>query len=440
LNQQQKRRGTKRAISGAIIVPAVLFLEQVALGANDSLLAAIAAGLEISSAIIILFLLMPDAAFWRRAWLPLLTVLAALGWLASPSFVPQLPGSAERIAPDLLLPGLSRAFGGVALLLAAAWIGYRRGMMRVALRWIMLLGLIDILIGVALRAYDPDTVWGLDKGILQERFTGTLLNANSSGCLFGVFSLLALGGLLTRLREGNVGGVPGQVWTFLDILGLIAGLGACAITGSRSALVFAIALMLLVLVSDAPLRRLMLSWTGFIFAVVGAVVAATLAVTVGDLTFGRFAALISDGGERLDMWTHYSRLVAESPWVGYGPLSFSEVNMRAIASPAEATAYWYINAPHNVLLSLLLAGGWPYLTLLGTAGLLMLVRIVRSGRRDSVLNAALASAMLIIACAMVDITLDVPAIASLLVALVGLAWGRAIRTAVDVAALRRASA
>ncbi len=179
--------GSARTRAAAILLASLLTAEQLAFGANGPLLALLAAAGQMAVAMAVLILLAPPAAFWRAAAPVLILALATIGWVA----LHALPGHA--VAPDLVAPGVVRGIGLFALLLASAWIGYRRGLMRIAIGWIVLIGLIQIATGLILRGIDPGHVWGVDKGILVDRFTGTSLNANATGCLFGVSRCWALG-------------------------------------------------------------------------------------------------------------------------------------------------------------------------------------------------------------------------------------------------------
>ena len=433
---EQKRAIPHRMRIGAAVIPVILFGEMAAFGANGAFLGAAGAFAAITGAMLVLVLTVPDGRFWPRAAPVLITVAAALIWVALPGLVPGIVPGSVRLAPDLLLPGMARLFGGVALLLAGAWIGYRRGLMRAAIRWIVVLVVLDIVIGLALRHHDPARVWGMEKTILGDRFTGTLLNANSSACFFGVLVILALGALLALVRDRSVAAprTADQVQMVFYVLTIIAGVGACAITGSRTALGLIVILVPLMVLADPVARRLALSWQGLIAAVVGAVAIAMVGVLVGDLTIERLSVLGSNGEDRIETWRFYTALAKRAPWTGYGPLAFDEANAQALRTLADAQAQAFIHSPHNAILSLVIAGGIPYAGLLGLAAGMILFRITRghrSRRPDPIIRAALLAALFIAGCAMVDIQLDVPAMSGLAIVLLAMPWGRAIRIAAD---------
>lgn len=425
--------GSTRTRTVAILLALVLLGEQVALAANGPLLAVIAAVAQIALALVALVLLQPPAAFWRPAAPVLLLLSAAISWVALHPIVGDgLPDRSP--APDLIEPGLVRLFGLTAMLLTAGWTGYRRGLMRIAVGWIVAFGVVQIAIGLILRQLDPARVWGYDKGLLADRFTGTSLNANASGCLFGVIALLALGRWLALLRTGDGGRVNGVFDRTMAALALFAGVGACAITGSRTALALTLVTLAALAISDRPLRRFLFSPTGLLLSAGALIGVGLLFFLVGDVTFDRLAMTGTDALGRVEIWSHYAAVVARSPVWGYGLQSFDEVNLRSLHTIHDATMLWYIHSPHNMVLSLLIEGGLPYSLLLAATVLAILLAIARrrgSDRQDPLLRSVLAAVGLIAACSMVDIALDVPAIAALAVTLLGMPWGRAIRQHVD---------
>lgn len=419
--------GGRSVQAAAILFAAILTGEQLALAANGPVLALVAAAAQIIAAMVILVLVGPPLAFWRAAAPPLILAVATMGWIA----LHALPGRA--IAPDLVAPGLVRAIGLMAFWLAAGWLGYRRGLMRITVGWIVLFGIVQIAIGLILRGLDPGHVWGFDKGILADRFTGTSLNANASAALFGTIALLGLGRWLTLMREGGEERDSGVVARSAALLGLALGTGACFITGSRAALALLVLALGVVAGLDPLLRRCLLRPKGLAMLAVAGMAAIMLTLTIGDMTLDRLALTGNDAVVRIAIWRHYAALVPPAWLWGYGPLSFDEVNLASLRDAGTASL-WYVHSAHNEVLSLLLEGGVPYLALACATVGAMLFAIWRQNdrqRADPLLRAMLVAAAFVFACSMVDITLDVPAMAALQVTLLGLPWGRAVRRIVD---------
>ncbi len=88
---------------------------------------------------------------------------------------------------------------------------------------------------------------------------------------------------------------------------------------------------------------------------------------------------------------------------------------------------WSFNAAHCAPLQAMLEGGAPFLLLLAAALAVTLGQIAHAWARraaaSAVSIAALAAGLLAFGCALVDIALNVPAVAAFAAAALGLAWG-----------------
>lgn len=417
----------RRTRIAAWIVPIVIFGEMLALAADGPLLAATAAVAEILAAILVLLLVPPTTSFWRKL-APALILLALAGaWLAS-GLIDGDPFDRRWMAPDLLRAGVVRYFGGVAILVASAAVAWRRDAARVSLdAWIGLV-LILLAVGIAMNELDASKVWGYDKGFLAGRFTATMLNANAAGCLFGVLAVLGLGRFLTLLPR-RLERTPLAV-TIAAPVALLAGIGACAITASRTALSATLVALLLVAVSDRELRRHARKKMGYAAALLAALaigVAATLFL-VGDAITDRFQTVAVDGLERTRLWAFYGKMALDNP-LGVGPGGLDDATLHALRSTADASQIWYVHSPHNLVLSLLLAGGWPYLLLMLAAAATLAWPAIRLSlaHRQPMTIAVLLSIGVTLVCASVDITLDIPAFAALGAFLMALVWSSTVR-------------
>lgn len=430
-------------MAAAILLPSAVIVQMVALGANGAALAVVAAMANLCVAIACQFLLRTEEEFWRRtAWATGVFALIVL-WIAAPAIVPRwMPGRASvLIAPDLIQPAVARLMGLYAAMIAAAMIGYRHGLMRFSIDMLLLFAIFHISLSLLMRSADPEHIWGFEKGLLLTRFTGTFLNANASGCLFGVFALLACGRGLGLIRESTVltGDPRAVARLLLYIVAFILSIGACLITHSRAALTLTVLLLIWMGVNDRHMRGFARRTAGKVS--IGLLAAGSLILFVmfaGDV-IDRFQLIGQDSVDRVMIWSRYARLAFAAIHTGYGPLSFQELNLQQLANPADAAIFWYINAPHNALLSILIEGGWPYLAM--WCGLLAGItwqvwRWRRSERQDAVVNAIAAACILILGCSMVDITLDVPAMAGLFMILIGFIWGHALRRASDHQAIQ----
>ncbi len=423
----------KRAVIAVRLLAVTLFAQQLALGADYPFLAVGFAAVLLAVAIATYLLVPPAPRYWRRA-APVTILLAITGiWLTLPTVLPGwLPFRTARIvAPDLAATGIATGLGVVAALFAASWIGHRRGGIRPLIDSLLFLGVIQIGLSLVLRGFDPEHVWGLSKGILTHRFTGTFLNANASGCLFGVVAILGAGRFLGLLREQTTTLDEARHVTrqALAALACVGGLGACALTESRTALFVTVLVLAWLAWSDRFLRLTLRRRGPRILAIVALFAGGAIVLWYGATTLDRFSTSGTDAFARYAIWQHYWALAMQAPWSGYGFYALDELVLGSIADRETAGALLYIHSPHNVLLSLLLVGGWPYALLAGAGVMWMMVAIVRSGRashQDSAVRAILGSLLLIGLCASIDVALDIPAIACLAATLLGLAWGRAL--------------
>lgn len=419
------RRDARPRMLGWILALIMLYY-YVALGGNSGLLAMIGATLSLGAAILTLLILEPEGRFWKMAWpalagVALLNIIAALPlWLNAPW---------EFLAPDLYAFGMIKLLAATAFMLAGSWVGYRHAGLRHCLLALVLVGVVDIILGLVLRQVDPSHVWGLPKGINLYRFTGTLLNANASACLFGVTAILAIGTLQDSLHYPVRSGIRSAVPLVMIAIALLA-IGACAITGSRTALVLSIVTIAIMVARDRVTRGFIMNPHGIFIGGGVTLMLATILLTVGNTTFDRVSFLGGDLLERMAIWSRYAELARDAPALGYGPASFVEINKLAMTTPAEARLLWYVNSPHNFILSLLLEHGWGFISVLGLTAALIGVPILvryRKMAKNPVQVSAIAACFFIVVCASIDIALDVPAVTMLFALLAGLLWGQNIR-------------
>ncbi|WP_420143838.1 O-antigen ligase family protein [Sphingobium sp.] len=424
-------------IAASALTALVPFVQMTALGGNSQLLQAIMAPLNFGLCLILLPLIRPDGAFWRKAAWVIVLLLAALAWALLPELAGpgRLPGEPVHMLPDLGLSNMLRYLAGTAALLAGAMVGYRRGAIGRTVPWFILFGALNLAIGLMARADDPDRLWGMDKTIHHDRFTGTLLNGNAAAAVFGLLAILAVGQALVlfggpRSRSGNAR----SIGMALSILAAISCLLACVITASRSALVLTLgAIFILLIMARLSARTLRIrgQWLAVLAIVTAA--GAWIGGTMGLMVMERFAQSDGQAIDRVPIWQHYWDLVQAAPAFGYGLGSFTDANLAHLSTVRQAYQFSYIHAAHNHALQLLLAAGWPFLLLHIIAIALIIAMIVRTGRRefDPHARAIWLGLLIVLTCSMVDIALTVPAIVTLCALLLGLLWGRAIRRGVS---------
>jgi hypothetical protein len=423
-----------------IALAGLLALDMAALGANGPLLAMIAANAHIGLLILVLLAgPMLPVAVARGLLVPALLAVGATMWAIYPDMLALATGRASsatvRPAPDLVWPALVQIIAGWSALLSGVWIAMRRRQGRIFIDWLLLFGVLVILLGLILRQWDGDAVWGYAKGIHAGRFTGTLLNANAAGALFAVLAILAFARALVAWmgQKRHLLAYRLPLPLMLSILAFLAALGACLLTGSRAAFLLLVLTLPVVGLVDGTARRAICQRRYLPYLVGCGLLLLALVLLFGGLTLSRLEALSDGQVDRPGIWAHYRDLGLMQPH-GFGLGSFAEANIRFLGSPAQAHGFWYINAAHNFVLNMMVEGGWPYAALmLAAAGWMMIdaVCLWRSGGFD-VLSVAMACAIVLITlCAGVDIIFNVPAGAYCALVLLGLLWGRSARSALE---------
>jgi len=400
-----------------VVVP--LFLALAALGANEDPLAAIFAAIQIIGALAVIALLWNDAParFWVRAAPCAILVALMIVWtLGANRFAPM------RLAPDAAPLELLKLTGLIGGALSAGLVGCsHRRFKRLAL-WLAIVGLVYTLFSLWAAQAHPLTVWGQSKGAHTYRFSGTLLNANAAGCVFGMIGLVSLGLMHQHLERLDLrtSGLRDFVAVALPACGMIAALGACALTVSRTSLAVTLVLALAITALAAHRSRNKIILGASIFLLVSG------AIFAGGQVTSRWDTVSADAIARADTYAYYATGVTASPLFGFGLGSFklwNETNLTA----GNASVFWPNGAAHAALLQSALEGGAPYAILILAAMFVAAGQIVAKppgGRSlDATAVGMLAAAVLAIACSFLDIALNVPALAAFAFVLLGAVWG-----------------
>lgn len=420
-------------LAAAWLAAFVPFAAITMLGGDGPLVGAIVAFMMCAAGAILVVIARPGPGFLRGLWLPLALIAAGVAWAAWPDVarVTAIGTPAERIAPDLVWPDLARALGGMALLIGAAALGFRRGMLRISVEMLCIFGALNLVLGLALRQFDPAHIWGFDKGILLHRFTGTMLNANAMGTVYAAIGILALGALLSALSGGMVTHKRRALTITLFVLLYGAGVGCAGLTGSRTALIGAIAGSALLLTAHF-LRRGFADRTA-LAALAGAGALLAMLLIGGMAAMDRLASFSVDAVKRTTIWAHYAGLAAEAGPFGNGLGSFAQVSASKLPPNVLATDLWYVNSAHNVVIQMIIEGGPGYPMLVGAGLAVMLWQIVRGqpsvDRGGTLLLSFQAALLVILAGGMVDVALNMPGVVALAAVMLGLCWGHALRRA-----------
>lgn len=264
--------------------------------------------------------------------------------------------------------------------------------------------------GVTVHLLGIERIFWLEKWAYQGDLTASLVNRNHYATLAGLGLLTVLAALLRRLHAFGRRGflrrlLAGQDW---PMAGLLVGgtllSAALLMTHSRAGLAASLLAVLVFLLSAGRWRtrhRLL-----------------ALALLVGFALLGlvaldqRVGALGVDGEQRLRVYGLSWQLLWQRPWLGIGLGGFADA-FQAIR-PVQVTQFW--GEAHNSWLEMMIELGIPaslclFLAALWAAGRCLIG--VASRRYDRELPAlGLAASVLVGSHAMVDFSLQIPAVAA----------------------------
>lgn len=415
---------------------AVIYSQFVALGANTPLLAALGATAELVFGLLVVAVSLGTVSrsYWLRLYLVLGLVLAALTWFLWPRWSPLLPALATApgwrpaLNPDAVTLEAIKLAGAAAMALSSAVLARSRVRAINLTNWLVIGGGGYVVFCLWLWRWDPYSVWGISKGPHGWLFTGSLLSANAAGCVFGMISLLALGLLQSmsrsldlhapRLRELLLFGAAG--------FGVIGALAAAALTGSRTSLLLTALLTAVLAAADLARIRDGSKLPRVIGAAALGVILTAMAAGVGFGPINAKSSLHEEFGSRMAAYRDYLRAAAAAPVSGYGPGAFPLVNAATLPSGRMDDRWSYI-AARCAPLQAALEGGLPFLLLLAVALAVTVIQIVHAWLARKAASAAsiaaLAAGLLAFGCSLVDIALNVPALAAFAATVMGLAWG-----------------
>lgn len=398
-----------------VVIAGLVFVQILAGGANAGVSSAIAAFADMLVALAIFMLFPATSRFWRFARWPIVLLAVTLLWSALPTVLPQ--GLARALAipdnPAADLAGLTfaKALATLLLLIVAASLSYRAGSARTLVRWLTIAAMLYSVYAAV------DAIDWLTDSARAARYSGTIGNPNAAGIVFAALALLA-GGLALAPDAGPV------TLRLPAVASCTVSLVLCALTGSRSALFLALLFGIILLVRRW--RRWQDGRPSLRVVAPAALALSALMVAVAIVTpiANRSAYLPEDAGSRAAVVVHYATIANEQPVWGHGLGSFFEVNQRTLTAET-APLYWNFGAAHNAPVQVAIETGWPGLILLFVALAVIAVQILGASR-DWWSIAPLCALGAICGSAIVDIALNVPAIAALAAILYGAIWGAAL--------------
>jgi O-antigen ligase len=260
------------------------------------------------------------------------------------------------------------------------------------------------------------------------RLEASFLSANTAGTFFGVSVVLATCAVMERLR----GAIRLSLQKSIErvTIPIVAGMFAAVcliLTASRGAMAAAVVGLVVLLVWEGVARRWRLFGpvgAGLFALVLGA--AALLAIGGAPLV----ARLLEGGGEinRHDIVeAHWNAFIA-APWLGYGLGGFDGVNELVMTS-ANYISLWNVHAAHNVYLQWLeeggvLGAGAMFATILSVL-MIIIAGAFRRVRMTGWLRGVVAISLVFLVHGLSDFALQIPSMATLWAALLGLGAGLA---------------
>ncbi len=408
----------------------VLILPFAADGANSALLSASASILYLGWAALAFLLVPSDPALVRRMGPVAIPLILLLSWTA----VPMVPGLARGLVPTPLDPDLlgiawCHAFALVALVLACGMAGRLRGFARAVTTGLCVCASLLIVAMLALRGFGPPGLADMMMDHRNHRFTGLIGNANAAGISFGMISLLMAGVARDRWEIWRARSRPHSPLAIpLALIGTIVALVLVAMTQSRAAFAATIVAHGVYALAPHPVSRVpSTSPRHRVVALLALTIGAGAVWLAAPSVLARYSIADADGSGRIAVLRHYFRLARDAPVFGYGLGGFSRFNAQTL-TPDTVLLVGDFGAAHDAPLQLAIEAGWPAVALVAIAVLGIGSRIVRT---PGLLRATLARAMLLAvaiagAGSLIDIALNVPAIAALSAALLGLVWGRTL--------------
>lgn len=260
--------------------------------------------------------------------------------------------------------------------------------------------------------------------------SGTFVSSNSFATYSGMALVAALG-LVFGHSPRKQGASFGDAWATGPRIACLAAafylLGGLLLSASRagfaSTVLGAIVLGLLLLRGRWP-SRAVIGW-----GLVGAIlVGAVLALLVGAAFFHK-AASLSDGdiSGRLRIWQIALEAIQQSPWLGWGLGTFADVYLMFLPSDLHVIN----DKAHSTPLEWMVDLGIPaalFAFALVLVPLLVCLRGARRRRTDRYLPiTAFAVTLVAVAHSVVDFSLQMPAIAFVTAALLGMGWAQSFR-------------
>jgi hypothetical protein len=419
------------ALASPWLLPGVLIAALGFFGANSALLSSLFAALLLLTSAAVVWVAAADRSAERAARPVVIASAAALIW----ALLGHTAGAATDASAGLFWPTFFAYAAALAAFFAGTAHGGSHATVRRTLDTLIRLGLAWLLISLILYAVDPLHVFGEAKALAGRRFTATLLNANTAGCVTAMLAIISFGRSLDAERRSAEGrdDIRATVVT-IGVSGalLLTGVVATVRSGSRIAVLLCVAGLVAVAL-PVLLDRARSTRRARFIAIASGLVAPLAVVVVGETVVQKLASFGADMNARAADAAYYLKLSLANPLFGRGLGSFRAVNLETLDASSEL-ARWNYGAAHNLVLQAAIEAGWPF-ALLSCAAIVLAVgstiRRARGGTYEPLTNALWVSITIGVIMGLVDIALNVPAVLVLTAWLGGIAFGTGVAVSAD---------
>lgn len=307
------------------------------------------------------------------------------------------------------------------------------------LLWVVLLAVfVNAAYGLVVQFTGAETILWFKRWAYATLLSGTFVNRNHFATYAGIGIVIGFGFLLEELRRIASGvslrtidglirmseAVDLRLYSLLAILGVL-GL-AVILTGSRAALaVIACGLFCTMacaaLSAQVTARRVVR--LGLVLAAVGIVAVAIS----GQVVVERLEAASRNASDRMEVYKATARAIADRPILGVGGGSFENVFFAYRPAVLGATNEFYDHV-HNTYLEFAIEHGVPALLIVLVMGAIVFARFFRgvaSRHRNDLVPATGAGVTTVVALhAMLDFSLEIPAVAVTCLAVLGACYAQ----------------
>ena len=394
---------------------------------------------------------------WRRVWpfLVMFTVIVCWfilqagawtpdawhhpSWAAAAAALGEPLDGAISVDPAMTRTAVMRLLSYAGIFWLALQFGRNDHNAKIIFWTIAIAGFLYSIYGMVIEFSGLNMVLWYERWSYTDSLTSTFINRNSYATYAGLTLLAVLGLTFNEFRRGAVGemlSISGFRWLLEQITGplgllllMAATIGsALLLTGSRGGMTsFTVGLLILSLgFVLSPGSR---PTVGLIVMAACSLLVAGLMALSGEFVLSRFDSVTVDAAGRATLYRVVLDAILADPWVGTGygtfEVSFPMVRDATIATPL------LLDKAHNSYLEFAFEAGVPIFALM--IGLLGgLVALCLHGiwkRRENRLFpcVGVAAAALVAAHALVDFSIQIPAVAVVFAALLGVACAQSLR-------------